>query len=131
MAIVAVLYGSVWLLIEVLEFIGTSGADLFWAPGRMMLNAAMIYGGMAIVRKEPLGAAWVGLSCFLYSFFPAFSMLWDINAFLAGGPMGQFFQALGRWLGLYGVSTVLAVWGLRRELKRVEEEERKKELDEG
>jgi hypothetical protein len=45
--------------------------------------------------------------------------------------MGQFFQALGRWLGLYGVSTVLAVWGLRRELKRVEEEERKKELDEG
>lgn len=129
MAIVAVLYGGVWLSIEVLEFIRTSGSDLFWAPGRMMLNAAMVYGGMAIVKKEPLGAAWVGLSCVLYSFFPAFGMLYRISAFLEGGPMGDFFLALGLWLLLYGIAAVLAVWGLRRELKRVEEEERKKDLE--
>jgi hypothetical protein len=127
MAIVAVLYGGVWLSIEVLEFIRTSGSDLFWAPGRMMLNAAMVYGGIAIVKKDPLGAAWVGLSCLLYSFLPAFGLLFEINAFLAGDPMGEFFQALGLWLVRYGISTVLAVWGLRREVKRIEEEERRKE----
>jgi hypothetical protein len=127
MAIVAVLCGSVLLASEVVVLIRTGGSGPFSATSHILLNAAMVYGGILIVKKDRMGATWVGLSCLLYVFLPFLGLLWVLNTFLGGGPMAEFLQSLGLWLAQYTVPLVLAVWGLRWEIKRTEEEERKKE----
>lgn len=82
---------------------------------RTLVAAAIVVGGVLILRRHKQGPAWAGLSCLFFCFFRVWFLFLGLLSTLSTGELKKFLVLLVYSVIVYAVPVFITIWCIRQE----------------
>ncbi len=82
---------------------------------RTLVAAAIVVGGVLILRRHKQGPAWAGLSCLFFCFFRVWFLFLGLLSMLSTGELKTFLVLLVYSVVVYSIPVFITIWCIRQE----------------